>query len=111
MSLAAPGEIPVPQAGPEHKMNVPFSYQLILLLALLFALNEMMIAGVIGFPKGVLLEAMRLRVALLQATVAGMAVPLVCRKPGPDKTEGQVIEQSVGGPPVCVKLIKPAAFE
>ena len=94
-------------AGPAQRMNVAFSYQLICSVELALELNEIMTPGVIGLPKGVLLEAISCSGEALHAMVEGMAVPFVCRKPFPAVTVGQVMEQSVGGPPVWLKVMLP----
>jgi hypothetical protein len=96
--LAGIGNEVPPQ--PEQRTKVPFSYQLIRRPLLAVDVNDIIIPGVIGLPKGVLFEAMSPKLAALQATVAGIALPDVRRKPAPPVTEGQVIEQSAAGPAV-----------
>jgi hypothetical protein len=62
--------------------------------------NEIIIPGVIGFPKGALPEAISPKLAALQAIEAGILPPAARRKPFPATTDGQVMEQSAAGPAV-----------
>jgi hypothetical protein len=72
--------IPQPEAtGPAQSTKEEFSSQLICKVLLVLDVNEIMTPGVIGLPKGVLLEAISPNGAVLHATVEGTGLPFVRR--------------------------------
>ena len=75
---------------------------------LAFVVTFTMIPGTIGVPNGEFVEAMILKGLVPQVIVDGIFEPDANVIPSPEITLGQVIEQSEGGPPVWVNVIKPA---
>jgi hypothetical protein len=59
-----------------------------------------MIPGTIGLPNGELFEAIRVIGPAPHDTEEGKLAPELVKKPSPEVTLGQVIEQSEEGPPV-----------